>query len=206
MTQKTTRDGTLDDLAHGQVVLVTARWILVATALLLTLWNPSLIGQLRLQVVVMLMLAFANFYLNLELFKRRRTLEGLVYGASAADLAVITLYVLSQGIFKSPAYIFYFPALLALSVAFPTALTLVYAGSAIGFYGLVALANLASTADGEIATADLQALVARLLMLAAVAFCGNLYRRIETNRRRAATQAEDELMARVRERSTLKPA
>lgn len=201
MAPKLTVDRTIEDLAHGQAVLVTARWILVAAALAFTLWNPGPIGALRIQVAVMLLLAFGNFYLNLELFRRRRTLKAVVYSASAADLAVITLYVLSQGSFESNAFIFYFPALLALSVAFPTVLTFLCAAGVIGLYALVCLINL-SAGDAVVETWELQALVARLLMLTAIAFCGNQYRRIETDRRAAAEKTHEELMARVRERDS----
>src|SRR5688572_11694258 len=106
MATKLKIDSTIEDLAHGQIVLVTARWILVATALFLILWNPEPISQLRIQVAVLLLLAFGNFYLNLELFKRRRTLTTVVYGASAADLAIITLFVLLQGGYESEAFAF----------------------------------------------------------------------------------------------------
>jgi hypothetical protein len=206
MAPKLNIDSTLEDLAHGQIVLVTARWILVATALFLILWNPEPIAQLRIQVAVLLLLAFGNFYLNLELFKRRRTLKTVVYGASAADLAIITLFVMLQGGYGSEAFAFYFPALLGLSVAFPTVLTFLYAGGAISLYGFICFASLvgrAVTDDSTLGTAELQTLVARLLMLTAVAFCGHLYRRIENERRRAAEQAQAELMARLRERSAL---
>jgi hypothetical protein len=203
MAVKPSADRSIDDLAHGQVVLVTARWILVATSLFLTLWNPGPLPALRLQITFMLLLAFANFYLNLELFRKRPLLKAVVYGASAADLLVITLYVLSQGGFVSNAFIFYFPALLAMSVAFPGVLTALFSGSAIGFYFLVAFFALLFADNGNIATADFQALIARILMLTAVAFCGYMYRRIEQNRRLAAEKAQEELVARVRERSAV---
>jgi hypothetical protein len=50
-----------DDLAHGQSVLITARWILVGAGLILALWNPEAIGELRIQIGLILALAAANF-------------------------------------------------------------------------------------------------------------------------------------------------
>jgi hypothetical protein len=53
-----------DDLAHGQVVIVAARWILVGSGILLALWSPGSLAELRLQIAVLLVLAAGNFYLH----------------------------------------------------------------------------------------------------------------------------------------------
>src|SRR5688500_8579007 len=112
-----------DDLAHGQIVSVAARWILVGAGLLLAIWNPAAIGPLRLQILVLLLIAVANFYLHAQILRKRAAFAGVAYAASAADLAVITTLVLTQGGYESNLWVFYFPAVLALSVAFPPALT-----------------------------------------------------------------------------------
>ena len=78
---------------------------------------------------------------------------------------------------------FYFPAILALSVAFRTEFTLAFASAAVAVYGMISLA----TFGGD----DGQALIARLLMLVAVAVCGNVYWRTERDRRRAAGEVLD---------------
>jgi hypothetical protein len=171
-----------DDLASGQVVIIAARWILALTGLLLALWSPESVGELRVQILVILFLAVANFYLQAQVLRRRPVLEPVAYAASAADLAIITLLVIANGGFRSDLYVFYFPALLAISVTFATTMTLAFAGGAMALYALVGLVSLG--VDGE---AGLQALLTRLLMLAAVAVCGNAYWRIEGERRRAAT-------------------
>jgi hypothetical protein len=53
---------------------------------------------------------------------------------------------------------------------------------------------------GVVDGADYLVIFARLLMIAAVAFCGSLYLRIERTRREAAQQTQDELLAQIRER------
>ena len=63
----------------------------------------------------------------------------MAYVASAADLLVISILLIPQGGFGSYRYVLYFPALLALSVAFEPAVTLVYAGAAIVVYGGIAV-------------------------------------------------------------------
>ena len=94
----------------------------------------------------------------------------------AIDLAIVTLLIVVQGGYPSPLYVFYFPAVLGLAVAFPTALTALYAASAGTAYATIGLVTAESTAE-------YQDLAVRLLILAAAAACGNLYLRIEADRR-----------------------
>ena len=58
------RSDSTDDLSHGQVVIVAARWILVLAGIFLALWNPAAMGELRIQIVLILALAVGNFYLH----------------------------------------------------------------------------------------------------------------------------------------------
>lgn len=197
-TPKKKKDDTAsEDIAFGQYVVVTARWILVAAGLLLSLWNTApdpaaVLEQMKFQFIVLVLLAGGNFYLNLQLLRRRPAVGAVAYLASAADIAVITALVYSQGGFASPLYIFYFPALLAIAVAFPRPATLAYTAVALFAYSAV---------DVPVtAVPDQQALLARIAMLAAVAFCGHLYFTIEHDRRRDAARARESLSAALGER------
>jgi hypothetical protein len=173
-------EGASEDLAHGQVLLVTARWILVLAGLGFALWNPAPVETLRVQIGMLLALAGVNFYLHAQLLMRRPALRPVAYLTSAADLAVITGFVLSAGGFASGVYIFYFPALVALSVAFPAAVTFALTGATIASYAVISLVTDSGTdLDGLV-------LILRVLMLAAVATCGSQYARIERRRREAA--------------------
>lgn len=186
------KPGTSEDLAAGQIVIVSARWILVTAGLIFALWNPGPLNELRIEIVVILVLAVANFYLHAQLLIRRPTVDNIAYLASAGDIAVITLLIVSQGGFKSDLYIFYFPALLALSVAFPRFMTLMYTLAAVGLYFLIAIAS--APLDG------LQVIVARLVMLAGVAVCGTMYWGLERDRREASAEAQRSLMEQLGER------
>ena len=178
------------DLAYGQHVIIAARWILVATGLMLALWSPLDIVDLRVQIVVILGLAAANFYLHTQVLMRRPLLTSLVYAASAVDLVAITMIILSQDGAASQLYVFYFPAILAFSVAFRPQVTLAYAGAAIAAYGLIYFAT--GTFDNP------EVIVVRLLMLAAVAVCGTVYWSNERKRRHATQEVGDQLRAQVR--------
>ncbi len=170
------------DLAQGQTVIVTARWILVLAGLILILLNPGPLGALRLQVLVLLGLAVANFYLCAQIFMRRPAMEPVIYVASLADLVVIALILISQQGFESGTFVFFFPAMLAISVAFPGPMLLLFTGGAVTMYAMIGLFTL-PTLD------DAQFLVIRLLMLVAVAMCGYKYSHIERNRRNAMLAA-----------------
>lgn len=187
----------LSDEASGQLVIVAARWILVLAGLFLVLWNPSTLDDVRFQVGVLLLLAVANFYLHAQLLMRRPTLQQVVLAASAFDIAAITLLVFTQGGFDSNTYIFYFPALLAISVAFPLAIAVVFSGSVMGLYFLLSLFS------GVTITDDIQILVVRLLMFAAVAFCGVLYQNVEAQRRQAAIWARQDLLEELQQRQEM---
>jgi len=187
------RDG--NGLAHGQLVVVAARWVLVLTGLVLAMWNPGELADLRIQITVILTLAVVNFYLHAQVLTRRPVLDPVVLAASVGDLAVISLLVASQGGSSSNLYIFYFPAILALSVAFPAALTALYSGAAMLLYGAIAFAS-------QTTEADAQNVIVRLLMLAAVAACGGIFHTIEAGRREFADDAPLQLDDR-REREPL---
>ena len=174
-----------DSLAYGQIVIVTARWILVAVGLLLTLWNPAELPELRLQIMVLLLMSVANFYLHVQALTKKPTLPTVIYGASAFDMLAVTLFIASSGSgFDSALYTFYFPAILAFSVVFPIYMTVAYTSLTGVLYTFVTVVNTSYT----LADTDLPILLTRLLMLVAVAFCGNLYLRVEEKRRQMAIE------------------
>ena len=166
------------DLAQGQQVVIAARWILVGAGLLLALWNPASVGDLKVYLVVILGLAVANFYLQSQLLMRKPVITPVAYGASAGDIVAISLMVMAGDGFGSPLFVFYLPAVLAISVAFRTETTAVFTAAAIGMYGLISLPTVVDGSE--------TALLTRLMVIVAVAISGNTYWRIERDRREAA--------------------
>jgi membrane protein implicated in regulation of membrane protease activity len=188
-------DSSADNLRFGQGVIIAARWILVAAGLALALVSPAPLGELRLQIVLILGLAVANFWLTAQVLTRRPVLTGIVYALSAADIAVISLLVNAGGGFPSNNYVFYFPAVVAISLAFGLEMTLLFTGTAIGAYSIMALST------GGIEKPEV--VLIRMVMLIAVVACGNVYRRVERdNRRRATEEARAALLAQVQPRAT----
>src|SRR6202521_665689 len=175
-----------EDLAYGQTVLVWARWILIGTGLLLSFWAPTDLTMLQVQLAAIIALAFGNFYLHVQLLRGHPALDAVVYGASLGDICVVTPLVLVQGGYASPVFIFYFAAIVGISVAFPTFMTAGYTAIVVGIYGIICLAT--APADGH------PAVFTRLLMIAAVAVCGNLFARHEQQRRADAIRIHHELL------------
>ena len=167
------------DQIDGQKVLVVARWILVVSGLLLALLNPVVLGELKIQVGLILTLAVANFFLHVQLARKQPSLPWVAYLASAVDVLAITLIVVTSGRGASSLYVFYFPALFAISVAFRPRASLVLSGAAIGMYSLIASTYM----DGD----DGAFVAARIVMMAAVVVCGMVYRKIEGDRRRESS-------------------
>ena len=175
-----------DDLVFGQTVLVWARWILIGTGLVLSFWTPADLLTLQIQLAAIIALAFGNFYLHVQLLRGHPAIDNVVYAASLADILVVTALVVVQGGFGSPVFVFYFAAVVGISVAFPTALTAAYTLLVVGMYGVVCLA---SATPG-----DRPAIFTRLLMIAAIAVCGNLFARNESHRRADAIRIHQELL------------
>jgi len=175
LTEKTEMD---ENLAHGQVVIVAARWMLVVAGLMLTLWNPEAMGELQVSILLILGLAVSNFFIHARILMGRPIPTQLVYAASAADIAVISLVLIVGGGFNTIPFVFYFPALLALSVAFPRDKTALFTAATVATYGLI---SLATASPSEAPT-----VVTQMVMLVGVATCGHVYWRVEGDRRRAA--------------------
>jgi hypothetical protein len=171
----------ISPLAEGQIVIIVARWVLVLASLFLILLDAQTANKtvFRFELSVVLLLAVSNFYLVAQVLTKRHTLSGVVYGMGLADLIVITLIVIVQGGFQSNVYTFYFPAMLAFSLAFPAAILSLYIGLTIGVYGLICLL------DFNLSVGDYQTLIIRLLMLIAVAVCGSYFAHLESRRHAA---------------------
>ena len=169
----------------GQLVIVVARWLLILAGLVITLWRPAPgdLNKVRVDVFVVLALAVANFYLHARLLVRRRPPEGLLLAASAADIGVITVLASLYGGFRSPTFVFYFPAVIAFALAFPRPATILYALAAISLYALVC-------APGVLNAADLQVLTERVLALVGVATVASTYLDVERTRLASRSTAE----------------
>jgi hypothetical protein len=128
------------------------------------------------QLGVVFLIAVANFHLTAGLLKRRVAVGHAAVLASAGDIFMITMLIASQGGLRSDLYIFYFPALLAIALAFPAERSAVFTVTTATVYGIVAL-------TGFRTDSDLQTIAVRVAMLLAVGLCGTLSWKLEQARR-----------------------
>jgi hypothetical protein len=172
------------DLAFGQPVIVAVRWLMIISGLILAIWNVNDLNELRLSLIVIFLLAITNFYLQAQLLMKKPVIKPIVYAASAIDLILISFLVASQGGYDSSIYVYYLPAIAAFSVAFPRWLTALYTIFLVVIYWMICTL----TPDS-----DQMIIFIRILMIAAVAFCGSLFLTIERSRRLEAIRDVDEL-------------
>lgn len=187
----------LDDLAHGQVVLVTARWILVISSLCFVLWHPEAINTLRIQIILILCLAIANFYLHAQVLMKRSVLPQVIYAASICDLIAITSVVAIEDSFHSNTFVFYFPAIMAYSVVFAPRLTAMFTGCASAFYALECVL----TGSFWVGQANVQVVFARVLMMVAIAVLSTVFANIEHERREEANASREALISELGKRA-----
>lgn len=175
---------TTEDLSAGQGVILSARWILIVTALIITLWSPldQDTDKIKVSLVVLLGLAVGNFFLHAQVLMRRPVTASIVYGATAVDIAVITLITWTFGWHVSSIFVFYYPALLALALVFPLSVTFYFTAAIVATYAGVAFVS----TPGGIGSDGLQILVVRLISMIAVAVIGYMYQNIECERRASA--------------------
>jgi hypothetical protein len=179
------RDESIADMDTGQIIILIARWLLIGTSFVITLWSPAErdLGAIKVTLLALFALAVGNFYLHAQILMRRPVQGSLVYAASAVDIAVITAIIVAfGGRIADPLFVFYYPALLAFSLVFPLSVTGVFSFGLLCAYSVVAL-------PGNPPVEDVQIFVARLISLAAVAAVGATYQRIERDRRRHAAEA-----------------
>lgn len=190
----TNKPPVINPLAEGQIVIIIARFVLVAACLILIIMDARSENAAvsftvtRFEIMGVLMLAVSNFYLVSQVMTKRKTMDIVIYGVSLADLAVISAVVVAQGGFASGSYIFYFPAMLAFALAFPMLELSIFLGATVSVYGFIGLVSLGFTHNTP--ENGLEVLMVRLLMLTAVAVCGHHFAQIERNRRNAILSSQ----------------
>lgn len=176
-----------DDIKSGLPVIIYARWVLVVAGLALTLWNSAGIVEAQISVLIILVLAVGNFFLQVEVNRKGSIPVWIVYGASVVDIAAISGVLALVNTFPSSTYVFYMPALLALSVTFSTANTAKYTAAALVTYLLVSISPINELGGGSVVTTSL---LIHAMILVSVPFCGNVYWRLEKARRAEEIQAD----------------
>lgn len=173
-----------EDIFFGQVVTIWARWFLILTGAIITLWTASTVEEITTRLPLIIVLMAVNFFLHGRYLMGQPANRMLILAASVLDLLVITGVVLTwQGGLASQFFVFYYPVLVGFAFVFPARLTALYTFATLVAYSLACFA-----AEPQIlgSQADVKTLVMRLITLAAMGGLGTYYWRIQRDRRRAA--------------------
>ncbi len=164
-----------EDIFYGQIVCLLARWFVIAGAIFLALYRAPSIAQMQRNLVPLLVLIAANFFLHARYLMGLPANALLLQLASALDVAVITALVVAG---HPDFFVFYYPVALAFALVFVRGLTLLFTGAVAVVYTLLFLPGLHWNGDEEI-------LAIRLVTLVGAALLATLYWRLQRARRRS---------------------
>src|SRR5262245_12778765 len=83
-----------EDLFFGQVVIIWARWFLILTGAILTLWSATSVGEITAKILPIVVLMAMNFFLHGRYLMEQPANRRLIVAASVLDLLVVTATVL----------------------------------------------------------------------------------------------------------------
>ena len=177
-----------DDYRFNMRVAVNVRWSLIVAYLLLHNYRPTFdVNYVSLNVVVIALSAL-NGFAHWRVLRNRPITWQMVLALSVMDLVLITGGIAITSRFGNQFFVLYYPALLALSVVFPS--------RRVSFTGvtLVALAYAAMSIWMEpgldLDAQDEKHLAIRIITMYAVVGAAVLIAKIERERRREAVDAE----------------
>jgi hypothetical protein len=183
---RSTAQEAAEDIFFGQAVIHWARWFIIGAGIVLALWTITETNKLVLGILPVVALMAINFYLHGRQLAERPANPALITATCLLDLAVISVAVLfwpGQGGLPSPAFVLYYPVVLAFAFVMPPRLAVAYTISAlIAYTGICLLADASFIAD----VGDVKALLVRLITLGAMGGLGAWYWRIQRDRRRRA--------------------
>ena len=172
-----------EDVFFGQVVMIWARWAVIAAAAVVFLWSTGDVSSLTLRVLLLAGMMALNFFLHGRYLVERPANRALICLASVADVVLVAVAVALLGCFTSQLFVLLYPVLFAFALVFPPRFTAGLGVIAAGLYvAAVAYPSLGWAGDVQL----VKTLLVRLLALGAVAGLGTYYWRIQRDRRRAA--------------------
>lgn len=189
MQQQTRKQEAAEDIFFGQVVLIWARWFVIAAGLIFALWESETTTELTIAILIFAAIIGANFFVHGRFLMEKPINQALLLGLSLVDLIMVTMIVLLGSevqALDNALFIFYYPLLVAFAFVFSQRITAVYIALTLLAYGAICML----TAPHMILLgewADLETVVMRLITMAAVGGLGTYYWRIQRERRRTLT-------------------
>jgi hypothetical protein len=177
-----------EDIFFGQVVIIWARWFLIAAGTIFFLWTAQKSTDVAFGVLPIVALMILNFYLHGRYLLERPSNLVQITAASTIDVALVSAIVLvwqsTSGLtgLASPFFVLYYPVLLAFAFVVPRRLTLIFTACTAAVYTAICLPDVTSITTAKV-------LVLRLATMAAMGGIGTFYWRIQRSRRHDGLEA-----------------
>lgn len=166
-----------EDIFFGQIVIIWARWFLIAAGAVIALWSATTPSQLTLAILTLMVLMGINFFTHTRYLMSQPVNKFLLLFANLIDVAIITLLVFfwngKTGL-ESDFFILYYPILLAWALVFPPTITIIFSLITLVVY---AAACLFIDPQTLLTIGGLNMLTTRLVTLGAMAGLGTYYYR-----------------------------
>lgn len=182
---KITREAA-EDLYFGQIVIIWARWFVIAGAAILALWSAPDERTLAAGTVLVAGLMALNFVLHARQVAGQPANTTLVTLASLIDLLLIAVMITrwpGSGGFDSRYAVFLYPLVFTFALVFRPRLAIPYTVLALLTYAAISF-------GGEgidlLATERFEPFLMRLITLASMGALGTYYWRIQRRRRELA--------------------
>jgi len=178
-TYKSKTQEAAEDVFFGQIVIIWARWFLIAAGAVISLWSANEVDQLILAILTLTVLMGTNFFVHGRYMTGKPVNKFLLLVANLMDVTIITLLVAlwnGQMGLESDFFILYYPILLAWALVFPPAITILFSLVTLVIYAAVCLLAMDPLVMFD-NLAGLQMLTSRLITLGAMAGLGTYYYR-----------------------------
>jgi hypothetical protein len=166
---------------RGEIILVTARWVLIVVGIVLALNAPPSLVSLQVSIGGMLILAAVNFTLHTNLVMKHPASRTILSWTSAGDVVAISAIIAITGGYNAYAFVFFYPAILAFSLALPLRVTAYLTVTIVGLYATVVVLVSADDLQDQ-PQVIVSTLIVRLLTFVAVMAAANMYRWVEYRR------------------------
>jgi len=167
-----------EDVFFGQIVIIWARWFLIAAGAIITLWSANDMLQLTLAIVTLVVLMTMNFFTHARYLTGKPVNKALLLLANTVDLVIVTLLVgfwSGQTGLNSNFYILYYPMLFAWALVFSPSITTLFSLTTLTAYCATCL--LTTDSHLMLSVAGFELLCIRLVTLGAMGGLGTYYYR-----------------------------
>ena len=105
-----------EDVFFGQAVIIWARWFIILTGAMMTLWTATTVTEITINTLLIVILMGMNFFLHGRYLMERPANRALLIAIGLVDLLVISGIILAwpgQSGAHSDFFVFYYPIVLA---------------------------------------------------------------------------------------------